>query len=103
VSLESARRRDGRFSFSRQASVPKPAESEAAMKVTTYAVQVLGGGAGYVREFPVARQIHRAEEMQIFEETEQIQRLEILRHAPTRAGENRLDGACTCIARSLFP
>ena len=48
------------------------------MKVTTDAVQVLGG-AGYTREFPVERYMREAKVMQIFEGTNQIQRLVISR------------------------
>ena len=43
------------------------------MKVTTDAVQVLGG-YGYTRDFPVERYMREAKVMQIFEGTNQIQR-----------------------------
>jgi len=49
------------------------------MKVSTDAVQVLGG-AGYTRDFPVERMMREAKVMQIFEGTNQIQRLVIARH-----------------------
>jgi alkylation response protein AidB-like acyl-CoA dehydrogenase len=49
------------------------------MKVTTDAVQVLGG-FGYTKEFPVERHMREAKVMQIFEGTNQIQRLVIARH-----------------------
>jgi hypothetical protein len=49
------------------------------MKVTTDAVQVLGG-AGYTREFPVERYMREAKVMQIFEGTNQIQRMVIGKH-----------------------
>ncbi len=48
------------------------------MKVTTDAVQVLGG-YGYTRDFPVERFMREAKVMQIFEGTNQIQRLVISR------------------------
>ena len=48
------------------------------MKVTTDAVQVLGG-YGYTRDFPVERYMREAKIMQIFEGTNQIQRLVISR------------------------
>ena len=54
--------------------------SDAAMKVTTDAVQVLGG-YGYTRDFPVERYMREAKIMQIFEGTNQIQRLVIGRGA----------------------
>jgi alkylation response protein AidB-like acyl-CoA dehydrogenase len=49
------------------------------MSVTTDAVQVLGG-AGYVRDHPVERYMREAKVMQIFEGTNQIQRMVIGRH-----------------------
>ena len=52
--------------------------SDAAMKVTTDAVQVLGG-YGYTRDFPVERYMREAKITQIFEGTNQIQRLVIAR------------------------
>ena len=48
------------------------------MKVTTDAVQVLGG-VGYTREFPAERYMREAKITQIFEGTNQIQRLVIAR------------------------
>ena len=55
------------------------------MKVTTDAVQVLGG-AGYTREFPVERYMREAKVMQIFEGTNQIQRMVIGRHLDKNLG-----------------
>ncbi|MBS29404.1 MAG: acyl-CoA dehydrogenase [Alphaproteobacteria bacterium] len=52
--------------------------SDAAMKVTTDAVQVLGG-YGYMKEFPVERMMRDAKVTQIFEGTNQIQRMLIAR------------------------
>ncbi|EWM14267.1 acyl-CoA dehydrogenase family protein [Kutzneria sp. 744] len=77
--LEAARRRDRGLSFSRQASIAKLVATDAAMKVTTDAVQVLGG-AGYTRDFPVERYMREAKVLQIFEGTNQIQRMVIGRH-----------------------
>ncbi|MDX3233184.1 acyl-CoA dehydrogenase family protein [Streptomyces sp. ME19-01-6] len=77
--LDAARRRDLGRPFSRQASVAKLVATDAAMKVTTDAVQVLGG-YGYTRDFPVERYMREAKVMQIFEGTNQIQRLVISRH-----------------------
>ncbi|MGH2940947.1 MAG: acyl-CoA dehydrogenase family protein [Solirubrobacterales bacterium] len=79
VTLEAARRRDRGLPFSRQASIAKLVATDAAMKVTTDAVQVLGG-FGYTKEFPVERHMREAKVMQIFEGTNQIQRLVIARH-----------------------
>lgn len=77
--LHAARLRDAGKPFSRQASVAKLLATDAAMKVTTDAVQVLGG-AGYTRDHPVERYMREAKVTQIFEGTNQIQRLVIGRH-----------------------
>ncbi|WP_327584229.1 acyl-CoA dehydrogenase family protein [Nonomuraea sp. NBC_00507] len=77
--LDAARRRDAGLPYSRQASVAKLVATDAAMKVTTDAVQVFGG-YGYTREFRVERYMREAKIMQIFEGTNQIQRLVISRH-----------------------
>ena len=76
--LDAARRRDAGKPYSRQASVAKLVATDAAMRVTTDAVQVLGG-YGYTRDFPVERYMREAKVMQIFEGTNQIQRLVISR------------------------
>jgi len=52
--------------------------SDVAMKVTTDAVQILGG-AGYTRDFPVERMMRDAKITQIYEGTNQIQRLVMAR------------------------
>ncbi len=77
--LDAARRKDLAQSYSREASIAKLVATDAAMKVTTDAVQVLGG-YGYTRDFPVERYMREAKVMQIFEGTNQIQRLVISRH-----------------------
>jgi len=74
--LEAARRKDRGLPFQRQASIAKLVATDMAMKVTTDAVQVLGG-AGYTRDFPVERYMREAKVLQIFEGTNQIQRLVI--------------------------
>jgi alkylation response protein AidB-like acyl-CoA dehydrogenase len=77
--LAAARLKDAGRPYGRAASVAKLVATDNAMKVTTDAVQVLGG-AGYTREFPVERFMREAKVMQIFEGTNQIQRLVISRH-----------------------
>src|SRR5690349_1266250 len=77
--IAAARLKDAGVPFSRQASIAKLVCTDNAMKVTTDAVQVLGG-AGYTRDFPVERYMREAKVMQIFEGTNQIQRLVIGRH-----------------------
>ncbi|MBY0285928.1 MAG: acyl-CoA dehydrogenase family protein [Mycobacteriaceae bacterium] len=76
--LDAARRRDLNLPYSAQASVAKLVATDAAMKVTTDAVQVFGG-AGYTRDYRVERYMREAKIMQIFEGTNQIQRLVIAR------------------------
>ncbi|WP_063012481.1 acyl-CoA dehydrogenase family protein [Nocardia kruczakiae] len=76
--LDTARRRDAGLPYSRQASVAKLVATDAAMKVTTDAVQVFGG-YGYTRDFRVERYMREAKITQIFEGTNQIQRLVISR------------------------
>jgi len=74
--LMAARLKDAGRPFGRQASIAKLTASDAAMRVTTDAVQVLGGN-GYTREYPVERLFRDAKVMQIFEGTNQIQRMVI--------------------------
>ena len=74
--LMAARKRDAGRRFSRDAAVAKMIASDVAMKVTTDAVQVLGG-YGYTRDYPAERYMREAKATQIFEGTNQIQRLVI--------------------------
>ena len=60
------------------ASVAKAFAGDAAMKVTTDAVQILGG-YGYMRQYPVERMMRDAKITQIYEGTNQIQRVVIAR------------------------
>ena len=76
--LFAARLKDAGRPFSKQAAVAKLICTDAAMRVTTDAVQVLGG-AGYTRDFPAERYMREAKVTQIFEGTNQIQRLVIAR------------------------
>ncbi|GAT08640.1 acyl-CoA dehydrogenase family protein [Mycolicibacterium novocastrense] len=76
--VDAARRRDQERPYSQQASVAKLIATDAAMKVTTDAVQVFGG-AGYTRDYRVERYMREAKITQIFEGTNQIQRLVIAR------------------------
>jgi alkylation response protein AidB-like acyl-CoA dehydrogenase len=76
--LDAARRRDRGMDFRRAASVAKLVATDAAMRVTTDAVQALGG-AGYTRDFPAERYMREAKVPQIFEGTNQIQRMLIAR------------------------
>ena len=80
--LDAARRRDAGLPYSRNASVAKLIATDAAMKVTTDAVQVFGG-YGYTRDFRIERYMRDAKITQIFEGTNQIQRLVIARSLAT--------------------
>ncbi|MEL7992843.1 acyl-CoA dehydrogenase family protein [Streptomyces albidoflavus] len=77
--LAAARLRDAGLPFSRQAAMAKLFCTDAAMKVTTDAVQVLGG-YGYTADFPAERLMREAKVLQIVEGTNQIQRMVIARH-----------------------
>ncbi len=81
--LHAARLRDAGRPFSKEAAVAKLVATDASMKVTTDAVQVLGG-AGYTEDFPLERYMREAKVTQIFEGTNQIQRLVISRHLLAR-------------------
>jgi alkylation response protein AidB-like acyl-CoA dehydrogenase len=75
---EAAARRDHGLPHVRDAAMAKLFATDTAMRVTTDAVQVFGG-YGYTREFPVERFMREAKVMQIFEGTNQIQRVVIAR------------------------
>jgi acyl-CoA dehydrogenase len=63
---------------SKHSSFAKCFATDAAMRVTTDAVQIFGGN-GYTREYPVEKLMRDAKLMQIYEGTNQIQRLVIAR------------------------
>ncbi|WP_155054473.1 acyl-CoA dehydrogenase family protein [Streptomyces blattellae] len=77
--LAAARLRDAGRPFAKQAAMAKLHCTDTAMKVTTDAVQVLGG-YGYTADFPVERYMREAKVLQIVEGTNQIQRMVIGRH-----------------------
>lgn len=68
--------RDQGMEFSKEAAMAKCYAADVAMEVTTDAVQVMGG-YGYSREYPVEKMMRDAKIMQIYEGTNQIQRLVI--------------------------
>ena len=74
--LSAARRKDAGQPFGPQAAMSKLLASDTAMRVTTDAVQVLGG-YGYVEDFPAERFMREAKILQIVEGTNQVQRLVI--------------------------
>ncbi|HEX6796208.1 MAG TPA: acyl-CoA dehydrogenase family protein [Ktedonobacterales bacterium] len=65
--------------FSRESAIAKTFASDMAMEVTNDAIQVLGG-YGYMKEFPVERMLRDAKITQIYEGTNQIQRVVIARN-----------------------
>jgi alkylation response protein AidB-like acyl-CoA dehydrogenase len=74
--LAAARLRDRGKPYGPQASMAKLFATDTAMRVTTDTVQVLGG-AGYVEDFAAERYFREAKVMQIFEGTNQVQRVVI--------------------------
>ncbi|NJC72156.1 acyl-CoA dehydrogenase [Planosporangium thailandense] len=76
--LAAARLRDAGRPYSVEAAKAKLFATDMAMRVTTDAVQVLGG-YGYVSDHPVERYMREAKVLQIVEGTNQIQRLVISR------------------------
>jgi alkylation response protein AidB-like acyl-CoA dehydrogenase len=69
----------------RWAALCKLVAGDTAMRVTTDAVQVLGG-YGYIDEYPVERMMRDAKITQLYEGTQQIQRLIVARQLLRRAG-----------------
>ncbi|MEU4561908.1 acyl-CoA dehydrogenase family protein [Actinoplanes sp. NPDC023936] len=76
--LNAARLKDAGRPFSTEAAKAKLFATDVAMRVTTDAVQVLGG-SGYVSDHPVERWFREAKVLQIVEGTNQIQRMVIAR------------------------
>lgn len=76
--LDAARMRDRGEAYGPQAAKAKLFATDMAMRVTTDAVQVLGG-YGYVQDFPVERYMREAKMLQIVEGTNQVQRIVISR------------------------
>ena len=78
VYLAAARAERGEPGLGFVSSASKCFASDVAMEVTTNAVQLFGG-AGYTRDFPVERMMRDAKITQIYEGTNQIQRLVMAR------------------------
>jgi alkylation response protein AidB-like acyl-CoA dehydrogenase len=76
--LSAARLRDAGEPFGTQAAMAKLFCTDAAMKITTDAVQLLGG-YGYTTDFPAERYLREAKVLQIVEGTNQVQRMVIAR------------------------
>ncbi|RIK30983.1 MAG: acyl-CoA dehydrogenase, partial [Chloroflexi bacterium] len=69
---------DQELPVNKEASMAKRFAADTAMKVTTDAVQILGG-VGYMRDYPVEKWMRDAKIMQIYEGTSQVQRVVISR------------------------
>jgi alkylation response protein AidB-like acyl-CoA dehydrogenase len=76
--LAAARLRDAGQPYGDRAAMAKLFSTDAAMRVTIDAVQVLGG-AGYVEDHPVERFLREAKVLEIVEGTNQVQRMVIAR------------------------
>ena len=73
---QAAYRASAGLSYGQQSAMAKMYASDVAMRVTTEAVQVFGG-YGYTREFPVERMMRDAKITQIYEGTNEVQRIVI--------------------------
>lgn len=71
--------KDAGLPFGKEASIAKTFASDTAVKVALDAIQVMGG-YGYSREYPVERLLRDAKITQIYEGTNQIQRIVIANH-----------------------
>ncbi len=71
--------KDQNLPFEKEAAMAKLYASEAAMRITTKAVQIFGG-YGYTKEFPVERYMREAKLFEIVEGTSEIQRGVIANH-----------------------
>jgi acyl-CoA dehydrogenase len=78
LTLQSAWMVDRGLRASKYSSFAKCFATDAAMRITTDAVQIFGGN-GYTKEYPVEKLMRDAKLMQIYEGTNQIQRLVIAR------------------------
>jgi butyryl-CoA dehydrogenase len=76
--LRAAWLRDRNIPCARESAMAKLFAGDMAMKVTTQAVQVFGG-YGYMAEYPVERHMRDAKITQIYEGTQQVQRLVVAR------------------------
>jgi len=77
----------GATNLTKMAAMCKTYATDVAMEVTTNAVQIFGGN-GYMRNYPVEKYMRDAKITQIYEGTNQIQRLVIARNLIKEAGEH---------------
>lgn len=86
--LAAARLRDAGLPFAKEAAMAKLFCTDAAMDITTDAVQLLGG-YGYTCDFPAERYLREAKALQIVEGTNQVQRMVVARHLTGPGGSGR--------------
>ncbi|MFQ5657752.1 MAG: acyl-CoA dehydrogenase family protein, partial [Candidatus Methylomirabilales bacterium] len=79
LTYRAASLRDQGTQYTKEASMAKLYASEAAMWVTTKAIQI-HGGYGYITDYPVQRYFRDAKVTEIYEGTSEIQRLVIAEH-----------------------
>jgi butyryl-CoA dehydrogenase len=79
LTYQAASLKDARLPYTKEASMAKVFAAEAAMYITTKAVQ-LHGGMGYTRTYPVERLMREAKITEIFEGTSEVQRIVIAKH-----------------------
>jgi len=76
----------GAPAVSKKAAMAKCFATDVAMEVATDAVQIFGG-YGFMEDYPVAKCFRDAKILQIYEGTNQVQRMVIARHLIKEAGE----------------
>ncbi len=77
--LNASQRKDDGEDYGKEAATAKLFASEAAMWITTKAIQVCGGN-GYTKEYPVERYFRDAKITEIYEGTSEVQRLVVAAH-----------------------
>jgi alkylation response protein AidB-like acyl-CoA dehydrogenase len=85
LTWSAARNKDLGLSYGKEAAMAKLAASEAAMWISTKAIQV-HGGYGYTKEYVVERNFRDAKITEIYEGTSEIQRIVIAREVIKAAG-----------------
>ena len=76
LTLHAAYLKDNKLPYSKEAAMAKMFATDTAMEVTTEAVQILGGH-GFLRDHPVERMMRDAKITQIYEGTNEVQKLVI--------------------------
>ena len=88
LTLRAAYLRDKGIPCARESSMAKLFAGDTAMKVTTDALQIFGG-YGYMKEYPAERHMRDAKITQIYEGTQQVQRLVVARNLLKDLGKSR--------------